>query len=84
MTTDQAKDTTYNGYPNRATWNANLWIMNDEPMYRAWQAEGSMGKWTAGRVRMFLSDMLGEATPDGDKIRSVRAGHLAKSWNDNR
>lgn len=25
----------YNGHPNRETWNAALWIGNEEPMYRA-------------------------------------------------
>lgn len=25
----------YNGWPNWATWNVNLWIDNEEPIYRA-------------------------------------------------
>jgi hypothetical protein len=26
--------TEYNGWSNYATWNVNLWLANDEPMYR--------------------------------------------------
>jgi uncharacterized protein (DUF1810 family) len=34
MATD-TKDTTYNGWKNRQTWNCALWINGEEPLYRA-------------------------------------------------
>jgi hypothetical protein len=32
--TNKIEDAKYNGYKNRATWNAVLWFNNDEPLYR--------------------------------------------------
>lgn len=37
MSTTTAKDTTYNGWKNRATWNVMLWMDNDEGCYRAYR-----------------------------------------------
>ena len=31
----EATDTTYNGWSNYPTWAVNLWLSNDEPLYRA-------------------------------------------------
>jgi hypothetical protein len=27
----------YNDWANYETWNINFWVMNHEPLYRAWQ-----------------------------------------------
>lgn len=67
-------DNTYNGWANRATWNAYLWITNDEPMYRSLQSRSEQyarrnRKWTTGNVKQFLIDMFPNGrTPDNDLV----------------
>ena len=34
MTTETVTDTTHNGWANYPTWAVNLWLANDEPLYR--------------------------------------------------
>lgn len=35
-TTNETKDTTYNGWTNYETWCVNLWMSNDEGTYEFW------------------------------------------------
>lgn len=43
----EKKDTTYNGWKNRQTWNVALYIANEEPLYRA--ARAFMAKYAGKR-----------------------------------
>lgn len=43
MTTNDAQDITYNGWTNRETWAASLWLNNDEGAYRL--AMEAVGRW---------------------------------------
>ena len=56
---------TYNGWKNYETWNASLWIGNEETIYR--QVIGLLNSkvttWSA--VSTCLIAQLGEKTPDG-------------------
>lgn len=75
----------YNGFPNRATWNVNLWIFNEEPLYRAWQEFMSLhdGKPSATNAADFAEDWMPVGTPDWASIEAYKAvdwQHLAESW----
>jgi hypothetical protein len=59
-------DTTYNGWSNRETWLASLWLTNDEPSYRlllramkAGRTDIVCSEWLAERVHEQLNWYLG-------------------------
>ena len=54
---------TYNGWKNYETWNVNLWLANDEPMYRATVRHVV----AAGRpIRDYVESVIAEAGRFGD------------------
>jgi len=68
-----AKDTTYNGWKNRTTWNIMLWLDNDEGSYRQYRADVASlksynKKLTGTRAKAIAMHALGEVTPDGCKL----------------
>jgi len=67
------RDTAYNGWKNRTTWNIMLWLDNDEACYRFYvervrELTRKGLKITGGRVRLIAMDALGATTPDGCKL----------------
>lgn len=84
------KSKAYNGYPNYETWNVNLWIMNDEPVYRAFQnlSDRKKGRITAQDVRSFVEEAMPDGTPDFETMGGAEAysvvdwQHIADSWNE--
>ena len=79
----------YNGWSNYETWNVNLWIDNDEPMYRERQ------RWMRRRykpieaddVEMFVRDLMPDGTPDFDVVRDyakVDWDEIASHWEEER
>lgn len=73
----------YNGWTNRETWNVNLWIMNDEGLYRAMHQ--SPQPWTAESARDFVLDILPDGTPDMSGAKdyvAVNWEEIANTWNE--
>tara|TARA_Y100000592_G_C5446226_1_gene306142 strand:- start:416 stop:664 length:249 start_codon:yes stop_codon:yes gene_type:complete len=56
---------TYNGWANYETWNASLWINNDESMYRQvlGLVNSKVTQWTD--IAGVLTTLFGDKTPDG-------------------
>tara|TARA_R100000234_G_scaffold33319_4_gene19616 strand:- start:612 stop:923 length:312 start_codon:yes stop_codon:yes gene_type:complete len=81
----------YNGWSNRATWNVNLWIMNDEGMYDLWVARSrcqlqncqrtaryvyTSNPWSPENVQDFVRDVFGRGLPF-DSIRTPDGDHVS-------
>ena len=65
--------TSYNGWKNYTTWNINLWLMNDEPLYRACveAAEDCNRRGVVMRglaAKHFCQRYIGALTPDGARL----------------
>ena len=70
----------YNGHRNRATWNVNLWIGNDEGLYRAAvDFVRNLGHRCTGADALdFMYQAFPEGvTPDGDRIALAHAPEVA-------
>ena len=75
---------TYEGYANWSTWNVELWIDNEEVLYKdKWRLLRSSNV-DAQAVEDFCRSMFGESTPDGADFNEVDWDELAEMWNDER
>ena len=63
-------DTTFNGWANYETWNASLWINNEEPMYRLAVSYVEQARRFGQAIKFdnlipALEYAFGQMTPDG-------------------
>lgn len=81
---------TYNGWPNRETWNVMLWLDNDEGAYRHYVAEvrrfystgvGKRPRLLTSDAERFAREALGDKTGDGIPLDSprIRWGKIAEA-----
>lgn len=78
--TDKTK---YEGWTNYATWNVNLWVMNDYGLYCQWvEWSKEDNNWTADRVRSFFQTVMNGTAPDLDRKdkRDIDYQDIAESW----
>ena len=85
MTTLQADG--FQGWTNRETWNVQLWITNQEPLYklvRILLGNRNIGSVTTGTfaddLEAFLWIMWEGMTPDGCKLNPVNWVEIATTW----
>lgn len=73
---------TYNGWKNRATWNAHLWLTgNDYNTYLIAQHAARAGSIdvAAQAVEDLCREGWGSETPDGDSLAQVDWVHVAEA-----
>lgn len=90
MTKDE---TGYNGWTNYETWNVNLWIDNDEGLYREKVAYIKRIKRPieAADVECFFDTGMGSTTPDlenieqrGEALDPINFAEIAERWEEER
>ncbi len=80
----------YNGYPNYATWNVQLWLDNDEGLYREYQRRirRAHNEIDGEFVESVVRDLMPDGTPDfatgAARYKEVDWDHLAESWEQER
>lgn len=78
-----AEDKTYNGWTNRETWNAHLWLTNEEIFYRAAARLVQNRRTRDGQmvaIKLYCRDIWPSGrTPDGDSLSKVNWREIAAS-----
>ena len=74
---DVMSDNDYNGWSNRATWNVNLWLGNDENTYLLMS---SLKRVSHFQFENFCHYVWNGKTPDGISLDGVDWEEIADAW----
>lgn len=73
----------YNGWSNHATWNASLWLNNDEQLYRNLQVlvmiAENVDQLTGLIEKLCKDNWPSGKTPDGDLLSDVDFSEIANA-----
>lgn len=81
-------ENSYNGWPNRATWNCFLWLNNTESDYRRFVEQARREAFTMMSARHFVLRLWGyrsifnARTPDGEPLARVHWDRIANAMNE--
>lgn len=67
----------YNGWTNKATWNVQLWLANDEYTYHLMDALNMVD---AFQFENFCHYIWKDKTPDGLPLDDVNWEEIAEAW----
>ena len=75
----------YNGWSNRATWNANLWINNSQALYKTIGTIAntcSTVSEVSDNIEGYMLILWKDKTPDGETLGMVNWVEIADAWID--
>ena len=75
----------YEGWANWATWQVNLWVDNEEFVYKSKIRQGRRCDFDKDSAKEFFLEWFPKGTPDMDSVKELDAvdwEEIASTWNE--